>query len=145
MTLFHQFHAYWVQLVSPKKEAPLHRVVCNSSSMIDPLWQATRWLKNFEEQCGESKPICWLLIYPLTEGGDVAALALVHQLMATWRWATVVSPSPICPPAPTVMNIGQFLEEDTTGCRWSMQQWLEAYAHGLSAHQGSCTWQVLKT
>ena len=29
------------------------------------------------------------------------------------------------------MNIGQFLKEDTTGCGWSVQQWLEAYAHGL--------------
>ena len=29
------------------------------------------------------------------------------------------------------MNIEHFLKEDTTGHRWSMQQWLEAYAHGL--------------
>ena len=58
-------------------------------------------------------------------------LALAQQLMATWRWATTISTSPICPPAPMVINIGQFLEEDTTGCRWSMWQWLEAYTRGL--------------
>ena len=58
-------------------------------------------------------------------------LALAWQLMATWRWATTISMSPICLPAPIVMNIGQCLEEDTTGCRWSMWQWLEAYACGL--------------
>ena len=29
------------------------------------------------------------------------------------------------------MNIGQFLEEDTAGHRWRLQQWLEAYACGL--------------
>ena len=41
-----------------------------------------------------------------------------------------------------VMNIGQFLKEDTTGHRWSMWQWLEAYAHGLQhireAAEGRC-------
>ena len=99
--------------------------------MIDPLGQAIRWLKNFEKQCREGEQIWWLLIHPLMEGGDAAMLALACQLMATWRWATVVSPSPICPPAHRVMNIGQFLEEDTTGCGWSMQQWLEAYTCGL--------------
>ena len=31
---------------------------------------------------------------PLMEGGDTAVLALAHGLMATWRWATVVSSFP---------------------------------------------------
>ena len=30
-----------------------------------------------------------------------------------------------------VINIGQFLNADTTGHGWSVQQWLKAYAHGL--------------
>ena len=71
------------------------------------------------------------------DGDDVAALALAHQLMATWRWATTISTSPICLPAPTVMNIGQFFEkEETTGHGWSMWQWLEDYAHGLQHVRG---------
>ena len=51
--------------------------------------------------------------------------------MAAWRWAITISTSPICPPAPTVMNIGQFLDVDTTRHGWSTQQWLEAYTCGL--------------
>ena len=43
----------------------------------------------------------------------------------------VVSESPICPTAPTVLNIGQFLDEDSTGHGWSQQEWLLAYAHTL--------------
>ena len=30
-----------------------------------------------------------------------------------------------------VLNIGQFLDEDTTGHGWGVQQWLEAYSHAL--------------
>ena len=128
---FHQFHACQVQLMRSRREAPPCWVVHNSPSMIDPFWQTTQYLKSFEEQCEEDEPICWLLICPLTDGGDVAALGLAQWLMATWRWATTISASLICLPAPTVMNIGQFLKEDTTRHGWSMQQWLEAYTHGL--------------
>ena len=78
---------------------------------IDTLWQTTRWLRS----CEEDEPIWWPLICPLTDGSDVATLALAWQLMAAWRWAVTVSTPPICPPAPMVMNIGQFLVEDITG------------------------------
>ena len=36
---------------------------------------------------------------------------------------------------PTVLNIGQFLNEDLTGHGWSQQEWLLAYAHMLQ-HMG---------
>ena len=74
-----------------------------------------------------------MLVCPLTDGGDTALLALVWWLIAAWRWAATLSASLICPPTPTIMNIGQLLEGDTTGHGWSMQQWLEAYAHGLQS------------
>ena len=72
----------------------------------------------------------WPLVHPLMDGSDAGMLALSQQLMAAWRWAVTVSTPPICPPAPMVMNIGQFLDEDITGYRWSVQ-WLEAYTHAL--------------
>ena len=58
-------------------------------------------------------------------------LALAQWLMAAWRWAVTVSPPPTCLPAPTVLNIGQFLDEDTTGHEWNVQEWLEAYTRVL--------------
>ena len=54
----------------------------------------------------------------------------------------MVSSPPTCPPIPTVLNIGQFLDEDTTGHGWGVQQWLEAYTHVLQhireAAEGRC-------
>ena len=91
------------------------------------MWQTTRWLRSFEEQCEEDEPIWWPLIHPLTNGSDTAMLTLAQWLLAAWRWAITISTPPICPPMPTVINIGQFLDEDTTGHGWSVQQWVEAY------------------
>ena len=99
----------------------------SAGNKVDPLWQTTRWLRNCEEQCEEDEPIWWPLICPLTDGSDVAMLALAQHLMVAWRWAVTVSPPPICPPASMALNIGQFLNKDTTRHGWSVQQWLEAY------------------
>ena len=49
-----------------------------------------------------------------------------------------MSESPVCPPTPTVLNIGQFLNEDLTGHGWSQQKWLLAYACMLQ-HMGKAT------
>ena len=58
--------------------------------------------------------------------------------MAAWKWVGVVSESPFCPLTPTVLNIGQFHDEDLTGHGWSQQEWLLAYAHTLQ-HMGEAT------
>ena len=116
---FHQFHAHRGQLGSPRKEREAPRIRwCTiplfASNKIDPLWQTTWWLRSFE-QCEEDEPIWWPLVHPLTDESDTAMLALAWQLMAVWRWAITISTPPVYPPAPTVMNIGQFLYEDTLG------------------------------
>ena len=64
--------------------------------------------------------------------------------MATWRWVGKVSKTPICPPSQTVLNIGQFLDEDAEEKGWDQQQWLLAYVHALQ-HVGEAanrrTWR----
>ena len=54
----------------------------------------------------------------------------------------MVSTPPTCPPMPTVLNIGQFLDEDTTGHGWGVQQWVQAYTcvlqHVGEATEGRC-------
>ena len=49
--------------------------------------------------------------------------------MAVWRWTAKVSTMPLCPPAPTVLNIEQFLDE----CQKEGDHtpWLLAYARTL--------------
>ena len=118
----HQFHTCRVQLGSARKEAemPLHQVVHSSfskGSKIDPLWQTTKWLKSCGGQYEDDGLIWGPLIRALMDGSDVATLGLTQQLMAAWRWAVMVSTTPTCPPVPTVLNIVQFLDEDTTGHR----------------------------
>ena len=53
------------------------------------------------------------------KSSEAATKDLTKRLMAAWKWAEVVSESPICPPTPTVLNIGQFINEDSTGHGWS--------------------------
>ena len=36
--------------------------------------------------------------------------------------------TPICLPSPTVLNLGQFLDEDMEKQGWDQLQWLLAYA-----------------
>ena len=52
-------------------------------------------------------------------------------LVATWRWVGKVSKTSICLPSMTVLNIGQFLDEDMDERGWDQLQCLLAYAHAL--------------
>ena len=70
-----------------------------------------RWLEQCEEQIHEGEIEWWLLIHPLTDVSDVATCTLA------WHWTVETSESPICPPAPMILNIGQFLNEDREKCR----------------------------
>ena len=100
----------------------------SKSCCIDPMWQTTKWLLNCETSLEEEEISWWLLVSPLTDGSDAATKDLAKRLMAAWKWVGIVSESPFCAPAPTVLNIEQFLNEDLTGHGWSQQEWLLAYA-----------------
>ena len=95
------------------------------------MWQTTRWLQNWETSLDNEEICWWALVSPLINGSDATTKDLTRWLMAAWKWVGAVSESPICPPVPTILNIGQFLDEDLTGHGWSQQQWLLAYAHML--------------
>ena len=123
---FHQFHAHRVQLGSPKKEAevPPCQVVHSSPTkdgQVDPLWRTTKWLKNCEGEYEDDELIWWPLICPLMDWSEAAALGFTQQLLATWRMIVTACKPPDCLPTPTVLNIGQFLDEDTTGHGWGVQ------------------------
>ena len=59
----------------------------------------------------------------------MATRELTKWLLAMWRWIKKVSDTPICPPAPTVLNIGQFLNDCPK--EGDCTPWLLAYAHTL--------------
>ena len=108
---------------------------------LDLMWQTTKWLQACEESLDKEEISWWPLLLPLTDGSDMATRELTKQLLAAWRWVKV-SNTPICPPAPTVLNIGQFLNECPK--EGDHMPWLLAYACMLQ-HMGKAadgrTWQ----
>ena len=121
-------------------ESPFHEtsrcILMRSSPVgthLDPLWQTMTWLEACRDSLKEEDIMWWLLVIPLTDGGTVAAKELAKCLISAWRWMAKVSTMPLCPPSPTMLNIGQFLE----GCprEGDRTPWLLAYAHALQ-HMG---------
>ena len=59
-----------------------------------------------------------------------------------WHWALALDP-PICPPAPSLLNIGHWLQED---CKEDdRQHWIEAYACSLQYMAEASTGQSWTT
>ena len=124
-------------------ESPFHetsiRIMMRSSPVrtrLDPMWQTMKWLEACRESLGEEDITWWPLVVPLTDGGTTTTKELAKHLIAMWRWTTKVSTMPLCPPAPTMLNIGQFLD----GCpkEGDHTPWLLAYACALQ-HMGEAT------
>ena len=61
---------------------------------------------------------------------DENAEKLARRSVVSWRWVKQLRGPKFCPPVPTILNIGQFLE-DSGSHMWMQQQWLLAYAHAL--------------
>ena len=123
---FHRFHACRVPLKAPKEKSdvPPCRVVQGPQAdggEVDPLWKTTKWLQCCKEQYTDGDLAWWPLLCPLTDGRDEARLALAQSLMAAWRWMAAISKSITCPPAPTILNIGQFLCEKPSSSSWNEQ------------------------
>ena len=100
------------------------------SQMVNPMWRTRRWLEQCENKIDEEEIECWPLIHPLTDGSDAAVWTLVWGMLAVWHWMVKTSRPLICP-ALTILNIGQFLDEDVERCRWDIQDWVQAYVHAL--------------
>ena len=116
---FHEFHHCRMMWCSP------------ISRCVDPMGQTTKWLQTCEEGLDNEEISWWPLVRPLTNGSHAAVKDLTRQLGAAWRWARKVSKTPVCPPSLTVLNIGQFIDEDTEEKGWDQPQWLLAYARAL--------------
>ena len=70
-------------------------------------------------------------ITPLTLGAEDTALSLAKHLLAIWWWSLRVQGWDICPPAPTILNIGQFMMRDEVQGEVDNLLWFEVYSHTL--------------
>ena len=59
------------------------------------------------------------------------ALLLAKHLLAIWQWSLRVQGWDICPPTPTVLNIGQFMTRDEVRGEVDNMLWFEVYSYAL--------------
>ena len=79
---------------------------------VDLTWQTTCWLQLAVQGILDDEVPWYECIAPLTSGAKGMALPLAKHLLTIWRWSLRMQGWDICPPAPTVLNIGQFMMRD---------------------------------
>ena len=75
----------------------------------------------------------WLLLQPLTDGGEESSWHLACRLLSVWHWASALD-LPTCPPAPSSLNIGHWLQED---CEVDERQIVD---RGICMHSSAHSW-----
>ena len=84
----------------------------NTLEEIDPHWRATQWLQvAIQDITNEEVPWNELLTL-LTSGLEGVAMSLAKHLVTVWHWNLKVQGEGECPPAPSVLNIGQFIMDE---------------------------------
>ena len=90
--------------------------------------QGMKWMKERQRSYRDVQLEFWLLLRPLTDGGEESTRQLACRLLSVWHWSSAVDP-PTYPPVPTSMNIGHWLRESDD--EDERQLWIEAYACAL--------------
>ena len=80
--------------------------------MVNPTWRTTRWLQLAVQGISDDEVPWYKLITPLMVATEGTALSLVNRLLAVWRWSIKVQGRDVCLPAPTALNIGQFMTQE---------------------------------
>ena len=94
---------------------------------IDPTWRATHWLQLAVQGIVEDEVPWYELVIPLMLGAEGAALSLAKHLLAAWRWSIKVQGEDVCPPAPTALNIRQFMIKEEVAEGMGEPHWFVAY------------------
>ena len=98
---------------------------------VDPTCRATHWLQLAVQGILDDEVPWYDLITPLMVGTEGVALSLAKHLLAIWRWSIRVQGWDVCPPALTVLNIGQFMMREEVQGTVDNSSWFEAYSDTL--------------
>ena len=98
---------------------------------IDPHWRATRWLQVVVQGIAKEEVSWYELVILLMLGAEGMALSLAKHLLVAWKWSIKVCREDACPPAPTVLNIGQFMTEEEMAGGVGEPHWFVAYSYTL--------------
>ena len=91
---------------------------------IKPHWRAQQWLQVAAQGITDEEVPWHKLLTPLTSGVEGMARSLAKHLVAVWWWNIKVHGEGMCPPAPSALNIGQFLTDEEVDGRATL-------VHGL--------------
>ena len=75
--------------------------------LIDPNTQAMKWMKECQHSYRDVQLDFWLLLRPLTDGGEESSRQLARRLLSVAL--VICHGAPTYSPAPTSMNIGYWL------------------------------------
>ena len=85
---------------------------------IEPHWRAMQWLQVAIQGITDEEVPWYELVTPLTSGVEGAALSLAKCLVTAWQWNIKVCSEDDCPPAPSILNIGQFIMDEEVVRAW---------------------------
>ena len=91
---------------------------------VDPNTQGMKWMKECQRSYKNIQLEFWLLLRPLTDGGEEHTHQLACRFLSVWHWSSAVDP-PTYPPMPTSMDIGCWLCESNK--KDERHRWIEAY------------------
>ena len=99
---------------SPFPETSQHCVMRGSPKKVwpDSMWEVTKWLEACIETLREEDVPWWPLVAPLMDVGAPGARDLTKHFLAMSQWMVEVATTNFCLPTPTMLNIGQFLDEE---------------------------------
>ena len=98
---------------------------------IDTSWRAKWWLEVATQGIRDEEVPWHDLLAPLMSGAEGTTKALAKCLVAAWRGNIKVQGEGVCPPAPTVLNNGQFLTDQEMEGGFGEPHWFVAYSRAL--------------
>ena len=98
---------------------------------IDPHLRATHWLQVAVQGIAEEEVPWYELVILLMLGAEGTALSLAKCLLAAWWWNIKVCGEDDCPPALTILNIGQFMTDEEMAGGVGEPHWFVAYSCAL--------------
>ena len=92
---------------------------------VDPTLCTTHWLQLVVQGIFDEEVPWYEYIALLMTGTKGTALSLAKHLLAIWWWNVKVQGWDICPPALTILNIGQFMTVDEVQGDMDNSLWFE--------------------
>ena len=107
---------------------------------IESTWRTTHWLQLVVQGIPDDEVPWAECIIPLTVGTEDVAISLNKCLLTIWWWSIKVQGWDVCPPAPTALNIGQFMTHEEVLENVDNSLWFMAYSHALQrVREAACS------